>query len=164
MKIPLIAAALSLAALALPAQAATRDFFSDLSGQWSGSGKAYLAKMGDVSATCKLSVDGASRTVAMSGNCGLLVFRQALGLKLKSTDGNRVTGTYTGSKTGPARLSGAVKGQRLNLAVAWNGPVNGDRAAQMVLTRSGENSFELTVIDKVDGQTRNTSRFSFRRN
>ncbi len=164
MKIAIIATALSLSALITPAQADKNDFFTDLSGQWAGSGEAYLAKLGDVSANCKLSVNGALSSVAMNGNCGLLVFRQSLGLNLKATDETRGTGSYTGSKTGPARLSGALKGDRLVLAVAWNGTVNGDRAAQMVLQRSGTNSFELTVIDKVNGKTRNTSRFSFRRN
>ncbi len=162
MRTPILAAFLSLSVLSIPAQAATDDFFSGLSGQWSGSGKAYLAKLGDVSANCQLMVDGATSAVSMAGKCGLLIFRQSLSLNLKGS-GSRVSGTYTGSKTGPAQLTGVVKGNRLVLAVAWNGPVNGDRAAQMVLQRSGENGFELTVIDKVDGETRNTSRFSFRR-
>jgi len=164
MKIHIIAAALSLAAFAAPAEAAKNDFFSDLSGKWSGSGNAYLAKLGDVSANCKLSINGASGSVAMSGKCGLLLFQQPLGLNLKATNPNYVTGTYTGSKTGTAKLSGAVKGDKLVLAVAWNGPVNGDHSAQMVLKRSGANSLELTVIDKVNGKARNTSRFSFKRN
>lgn len=59
---------------------------------------------------------------------------------------------------GPAQLSGRV---RLN--VNWGAPINGDRIAHMEITRSGEDSFEQTVIEKVDGETRTTSRFSFKR-
>ncbi|MDQ0323148.1 C-terminal processing protease CtpA/Prc [Pararhizobium capsulatum DSM 1112] len=98
----------------------------------------------------------------MNGTCRFLLFRQSLGLTLAKAANNRVTGTYTGAKTGPAQLSGTVRGD-IVLNVNWGAPVNGDRIAQMVIRRTGENSFEQTVIDKVDGKTRTTSRFSFER-
>jgi hypothetical protein len=145
------------------ANAAPTSFFEDLSGSWSGSGNAYVAKFGEVSAKCRLSVSGADTQVAMKGSCGMLVFRQALGLTLKNTGGNRFTGTYTGSKTGPARLDGTLENDRLVLTIRWGGLVNGDRTAKMVLERTGPNSFAQTVIDKVSGKTRSTSSFAFRR-
>ena len=145
------------------ASAAPASFFEDLSGSWSGSGTAYVAKFGEVTAKCRLSVSGADTQVAMKGSCGMLVFRQALGLTLKNTGGNRFTGTYTGSKTGPARLDGNLEKDRLVLTIQWGGLVNGDRTAKMVLERTGPNSFAQTVIDKVSGKTRSTSSFAFRR-
>jgi hypothetical protein len=145
------------------ASAAPSSFFEDLSGNWSGSGKAYVTKFGEVSAKCRLSVSGADTKVEMKGSCGMLVFRQALGLTLKNAGGNRFTGTYTGSKTGPAKLEGILQDDRLVLNIRWGGLVNGDRTAKMVLERTGPNSFAQTVVDQVSGKTRNTSRFAFKR-
>jgi hypothetical protein len=145
------------------ASAAPTTFFDDLSGNWSGSGKAYLTKFGEVSASCRLAVSGGGKQIEMKGSCGMLVFRQALGLTLKNAGGNRFTGTYTGSKTGPAKLEGTLQDDRLVLNIRWGGLVNGDRTAQMVLERTGPNSFAQTVIDKVSGKTRSTSRFAFKR-
>ncbi len=143
--------------------AAPTSFFDDLSGNWSGSGRAYLTKFGEVSANCRLAVSGADTQVAMKGSCGTLVFRQALGLTLKNAGGNRFTGTYTGSKTGPAKLEGTLQDDRLVLSIRWGGLVNGDRTAQMILERTGPNSFAQMVVDKVAGKTRSTSRFAFKR-
>jgi hypothetical protein len=143
--------------------AAPTSFFDDLSGNWSASGKAYLTKFGEVSANCRLAVSGAGTQIEMKGSCGMLVFRQALGLTLKNAGGNRFTGTYTGSKTGPAKLEGTLQDDRLVLNIRWGGLVNGDRTAQMVLERTGPNSFAQTVVDKVAGKTRSTSRFAFKR-
>ena len=93
----------------------------------------------------------------------MLVFRQALGLTLKNAGGNRFIGTYTGSKTGPSKLEGTLQDDRLVLNIRWGGLVNGDRTAQMVLERTGPNSFAQTVVDKVAGKTRKTSNFAFKR-
>jgi hypothetical protein len=145
------------------AHAAPTSFFEDLSGSWSGSGKAYVTKFGEVSANCRLSVSGGDTQISMKGSCGMLVFRQALGLTLKNAGGNRFTGIYTGSKTGPAKLEGTLQDDRLVLNIRWGGLVNGDRTAKMVLERTGPNSFAQTVVDKVSGKTRSTSSFAFKR-
>jgi hypothetical protein len=155
--------ALSSALLISTAHAAPNSFFNDLSGSWSGSGQAYLTKFGDVSANCRLAVTGAETQIAMNGSCGMLVFRQALGLTIKNTGGNRYIGTYTGSKTGPAKLEGTLQGDRLVMSIKWGGLVNGDRTAQMVLERTGPNSFAQTVNDEVAGINRSTSSFAFKR-
>ena len=155
--------ALSSALLISTAHAAPNSFFDDLSGSWSGSGQAYLTKFGDVSANCRLAVTGAETQIAMNGSCGMLVFRQALGLTIKNAGGNRYIGTYTGSKTGPAKLEGTLQGDRLVMSIKWGGLVNGDRTAQMVLERTGPNSFAQTVNDKVAGINRSTSSFAFKR-
>lgn len=160
----LLAAALSVALLIPAAQAAQTKFFDNLSGSWSGSGKAYVTKYGDISANCRVAITGAASKVAMNGSCGMLVFRQALGLSIRSAGGNRYVGTYTGSKTGPAKLEGTLTGDRLVMTIKWGGLVNGDRTAQMVLERTGPNSFSQTVNDTVEGKKRSTSNFAFRRN
>ena len=146
-----------------PVNAGSNGFFSNLAGQWSGSGQAYLPKLGEVSADCRLSITGGAAQAAMNGSCGLLVFRQALGFTIRNSGGNRYVGTYTGSRTGPAKLDGTLQGNRLVMRITWGGLVNGDRTAQMVLMRTGSNSFAQTVIDSVAGKTRSTSAFNFKR-
>jgi len=161
MKCVFPAAALASALLMSTAQAAPSNFFDNLSGSWSGSGRAYVTKYGEISANCRVAIDGSETKVAMNGSCGMLVFRQALGLSIRNAGGNRYVGTYTGSKTGPAKLSGTLQGDRLVMTIKWGGLVNGDRTAQMVLQRTGPNSFAQTVNDRVEGKNRSTSRFAF---
>ena len=120
-----------------------------------------MKKYGDISANCRLAINGTETKVAMNGSCGMLVFRQALGLSLKNVGGNKYVGTYTGSKTGPARLEGILTGDRLVMTIKWGGLVNGDRTAQMVLQRTGPNSFAQIVNDTVEGKKRSTSNFAF---
>jgi hypothetical protein len=91
----------------------------------------------------------------------MLVFRQALGLSIRNVGGNKYVGTYTGSKTGPAMLEGILTGDRLVMTIKWGGLVNGDRTAQMVLQRTGPNSFAQIVNDTVEGKKRSTSKFAF---
>ncbi len=161
MKRIFLATALAAALLIPAAQAAPAKFFDNLSGSWSGSGQAYVTKYGDISANCRVAITGAESKVAMNGSCGMLVFRQALGLSIRNAGGNSYVGTYTGSKTGPAKLEGTLQGNRLVMTIKWGGLVNGDRTAQMVLQRTGPNSFAQTVNDTVEGKKRSTSNFAF---
>jgi hypothetical protein len=163
MKKSLITAAFLALAVSPVAQAAPDPFFSNLSGSWSGSGKAFVAKYGDISASCRVAVKGQDAAVNMDGSCGILFIRQGLGLSIRNVGGNKYVGTYTGSATGPARLSGTLQGNRLVMNITWGGVVNGDRKAQLVLERTGPNTFVQSVNDRVAGATRNTSRFSFKR-
>ena len=146
-----------------PVYAASNGFFNNLAGKWSGSGQAYLPKLVEVSANCRLSITGGATQVAINGSCGLLVFRQSLGFTIRNSAGNSYVGTYTGSRTGQAKLEGTLQGNKLVMRITWGGLVNGDRTAQMVLMRTGPNSFAQTVIDNVAGKTRSTSAFNFKR-
>jgi hypothetical protein len=161
MKRALLAAALSIALLIPATQAAPPKFFDNLSGSWSGSGQAYLSKYGEISAKCRVAIAGAATEVAMKGSCGKLVFQRSLGLSIRNAGGNKYVGTYTGSATGPARLEGTLRGDRLVMTIKWGGLVNGDRTAQMVLERTGPNSFAQVVNDTVEGKKRSTSNFAF---
>lgn len=145
------------------AQAAPNGFFNHLSGNWAGAGHAYLPKVGEVTADCRLRITGDDRQIAMTGSCGLLVFRQSLGFTIINSGENKYVGTYTGSRTGPAKLQGTLQGNRLVLTITWGGLVNGDRTAQMVLQRIGPNTFAQTVNDTVAGKSRSTSSFTFKR-
>ena len=61
------------------ASAAPSSFFEDLSGNWSGSGKAYVTKFGEVSAKCRLSVSGADTKVADEGQLRYAGFSPGVG-------------------------------------------------------------------------------------
>lgn len=161
MKRVFLATAIFVSLLMPAAQAAPSNFFDNLTGSWSGSGKAFVTKYGEISANCRVAINGSETKVAMNGSCGMLVFRQALGLSIRNAGGNKYVGTYTGSKTGPAKLSGTLQGDRLVMTIKWGGLVNGDRTAQMVLERTGPNSFAQTVNDRVEGKSRNSSNFAF---
>jgi hypothetical protein len=158
-----LSAALASILLVAPAVAAPNAFFDNLHGSWSGAGKAYVKKYGDISASCKVSISGTEASLIMDGSCGMFVFRQALGFSIRNVGGNRFVGTYTGSKTGPAKLEGTLRGNRLVMTIKWGGPVNGDRTAEMVLERTGPDTFAQTVNDTVAGKNRSTSNFAFTR-
>lgn len=153
--------ALALATAAAPASSTEVQFLGDMSGQWSGSGKAYLKNLGNVSASCNMKADSADSEISLSGKCGVLFFSIGLGLQLKDEGENQFTGLYTGSRTGPAKLQGVLEGNRLVMDITWNGEVNGDRDAKMVLERTGTDSFTQTVTDVVRGEERTTSQFVF---
>ena len=143
--------------------AAPTPFFNNLAGNWSGLGHAYLSRMGEVSADCRLAITGGETQTAMSGSCGLLMFRQPLGFTIRNAGENRYLGMYTGSRTGPAKLEGTLQGERLVMTIRWGGLVNGHRSAQMILERTGPDSFVQTVVDNVAGKSRITSSFEFKR-
>ena len=146
-----------------PAIAAPNTFFNHLAGNWSGGGRAYLPRAGEVSVNCQLKIMGSETNISMKGTCGLFLFRQGLGFNLRNVGGVKYVGTYTGSRTGPAGLEGMLNGNELDLTINWGGLVNGDRTAKMILKRTGPNTFTQTVIDSVAGKSRTTSNFIFAR-
>lgn len=154
---------LALATAAVPAHSTELQFLGNMSGQWTGSGKAYLKNLGNVSASCDMKADGAESEISLTGKCGVLFFSIGLGLQLKNEGENQFTGLYTGSRTGPAKLEGVLEGNRLEMDITWNGEVNGDLDAKMVLERTGADSFTQTVTDMVRGEEKTTSQFVFLR-
>ena len=161
---PLLAAVLCSALFLSGAASAQPAFFKGLSGSWSGSGPVYVSIYGDIAVTCRYTISGTETQLDMKGSCGKSAFRQALGLSLRHLGGNKYAGTYTGSRTGPARLVGTLRGNRLLLSIRWGGLVNGDRQARLVLQRTGPQSFTQTVYDVVEGKRRTTSGLQFKRN
>lgn len=157
------ALAASLLVFGLAATPASANFLDGMSGIWKGSGKAYLKGLGNVGASCNMKGSGNPKALSMNGRCGVLFFKIGLGLRLKDAGGGNFTGVYTGSRTGPAALSGTLDGNKLTMNITWGGEVNGDRSATMILQRTGAKSFSQTVFDKVSGKNRRTSRFTFER-
>jgi hypothetical protein len=140
-----VASALSFGGIA---HAADADFLKSLSGNWAGKGSVKVeADSSPISVDCKFASDTTDTSMALDGKCtGLIVVSRAIGANI-STDGTSYKGTYIGSSTGPAGLSGKRSGNALNLGIRWASDVNGDRAAKLRLEKVGDNGMRLTTVD-----------------
>lgn len=142
---------------------ASEKFLENMGGKWDGSGRAYLRGLGNIPASCDMTAKDGSGSTSLAGRCGILIYKIPLSINLKHEGGNRFSGVYTGSRTGPAALNGTLSGDVLTMQITWGGEVNGDRKATMILKRTSANSFSQTVTDLVKGSKRTTSTFSFKR-
>jgi len=135
--------------IAGPAQAADAAFLKSFAGSWAGKGTVKVdADSQPIKINCKFASDATESSLSLNGKCtGYVVFSRAIGADVK-TNGQTYTGTYIGSSTGPAGLSGNRSGSALVLAIHWAKEVNGDRAAQLKLEKVGDNGMRLTTIDK----------------
>ena len=141
----IVAAALCLSGVA---HAADAEFLKSLSGKWAGKGSVKVeADSQPISVNCKFASDTTDTSMSLDGNCtGMVVVSRAIGADIK-TDGTSYKGTYVGSSTGPAGLSGKRSGNALNLGIRWASEVNGDRSARLRLEKVGDNGMRLTTID-----------------
>ena len=135
--------------IAGPAHATDGAFLKSLGGSWVGKGTVKVdADSQPIKINCKFASDATESSLSLDGKCtGYVVFSRAIGADVK-TNGKTYMGTYTGSRTGPAGLSGKRSGYALVLGIHWAKEVNGDRAAQLRLEKVGDNGMRLTTIDK----------------
>ena len=140
-----IAAALCIGGVA---HAADAEFLKSLDGQWAGKGSVKVeADSSPIGVNCKFASDTTDSSMSLDGKCtGLVVVSRAIGADIK-TDGKSYSGTYIGSSTGPAGLSGKRSGNALNLGIRWASEVNGDRSAKLRLEKVGDNGMRLTTTD-----------------
>ncbi|TPL55566.1 hypothetical protein FJ942_17910 [Mesorhizobium sp. B2-4-2] len=118
-----------------------------------------------VNVSCTFRSNATSTSLSLDGNCrGLIVVTRAISADLR-TAGAKYSGTYVGSRTGPAQLNGTRSGNAINLGIHWAKEVNGDRKAQMKVEKRGENGMRLTVIDTdpKTGKSMVTSRIDLQR-
>jgi hypothetical protein len=141
----LVASALCLGGAA---HAADAEFLKSLDGNWAGKGSVKVdADSSAISVNCKFASDTTDSSMSLDGSCtGLVVVSRAIGADIK-TDGKSYKGTYVGSSTGPAGLSGKRSGNALNLGIRWAKDVNGDRSAKLRLEKVGDNGMRLTTMD-----------------
>ena len=123
-------------------------FLQSFKGNFAGRGTVQVTTDApSVSVSCSFKSNATSTSLSLDGNCrGLVVVSRAISANLKVT-GAKYTGTYVGSRTGPAQLNGSRSGNAINLGIRWAKEVNGDRRAQMKVEKRGENGMRLTVID-----------------
>ena len=61
----------------------------------------------------------------------------------------QVTGTYTGSRVGTARLTGRQAGTDFDLTIAWPQPLYGVTTAQMKVASLDPDRFRIVVTDRI---------------
>lgn len=114
--------------------------------------------------TC--TIDGAAEAdrLALQGTCrAMLIFTRSIGADLAVDASGRYRGVYTGSRVGPAQLSGRVVGDSAVLAVRFPEGVGGGRQEMTITHPPGADAFTLRVTDLVDGAPREITNLTFRR-
>ncbi|MGM4908217.1 hypothetical protein [Rhizobiales bacterium] len=162
----LIATLLSLSCLSANANAADADFLNSLAGDWDGGGM-VLTKIGGkkVNVSCNLKSSASASAVSMNGSCrALAVITRSFSASVKAA-GQRYTGNYTGPSGQPSMLVGSRKGDALNFNVTWARVTNGDRSAQLMIEKLGQNGLRLQTVDRdlASGRSVVTSRIDLQR-
>lgn len=88
--------------------------------------------------------------IALDGTCwAYLIFSRSVSADL-SVDprSGRVTGTYTGSRVGPARLTGRLDGPAIDVLINWPQPVNGQMTADMRIVSLAPDRLQILVTDR----------------
>ena len=105
-----------------------------------------------MSVSCSFDAETSPTSLSLDGKCrGMVVVSRRIGVTLKA-DGEGVSGSYTGSTTGPAGLAGRREGSAYDLSIRWAKAVNGDREAQMKVEKVGVDGMKLITTD-VDPKT-----------
>ncbi|MGP9818674.1 hypothetical protein ACTZWW_01555 [Salinarimonas sp. NSM] len=150
--------------LAGPAEAGPA-FNQRFEGTWVGAGT--VKRDSDPSprrVTCR--VDGAAdeTRLALDGSCrAMLIFTRAIGADLAVDGSGTYRGVYTGSRVGPAQLSGRLDGDRIVLAVRFPEGVGGGRQEMTIENPEGSDRFTLRVTDVIDGTRTEITNLVFER-
>lgn len=123
-------------------------FLAGFEGKFAGKGTVKVtADAPTVNVTCDFKSNTTASSLALDGRCrGLILVTRDISASLK-VNGTRYSGTYIGSRTGPARLNGKRSGNAINLVIKWARPVNGDSQAQLIVEKRGQDGMRLKVID-----------------
>jgi hypothetical protein len=136
-----------------PASALADPAFLDrFRGTWTGSGKVQReGRSHPRHVTCSIVGRPAENQLSAQGNCrAALIFSRRIGVDLTYDPRSRTyRGIYTGSRIGPARLTGTRNGDAVNLRIDWPRPVNGDTQAVMVIRNDGQGTVRITVADNL---------------
>ncbi len=131
------------------ASASEAPFLTSLAGDWSGAGMMKRTTgSSPIKLDCSFQSKADGEALSMNGKCrGLLVVSRAVSAQL-TAKGNRYAGRYIGPSGGVSALNGGRKGDAINLSVRWSRIINGDRNADMVIQRIGENAIRIRTTDR----------------
>lgn len=134
---------------ATPTFANESQFLASLGGSWKGSGTVRMrTNASPVKVTCTFQSNPAGQSLRMEGTCrGLVVVKRAISADLAAS-GNSYRGNYVGPSGRPSALNGKRQGDAINLTVRWNRDINGDRVANMTISKVGNNGLRLRTTDK----------------
>jgi hypothetical protein len=142
------------------------QFLKSFKGDFAGRGTVQVTTdVPNVTVSCSFKSNATSSSLSLDGNCrGLVVVTRAISANLKVT-GDKYSGLYVGSRTGPAQLNGSRSGNAINLGIRWAQEVNGDRKARMTVEKRGTDGIRLTVTDTdpKTGKSVVTSRIDLKR-
>ena len=147
------------AAAPLPTKRADADFLTPLAGRWTGGGDVLLrTNRSPLKVDCDIEVAAEEPSFTLEGECGALFIKRPIGVTLER-EGERYSGVYTGSRSGPADLAGTRDGDSISLTVTWAREVNGDVTAAMKLVKESDDSLRLLTedLDPETGETVVTS-------
>jgi hypothetical protein len=144
-----VPAALAMIALVSAASAEDAAYLNRFEGAFAGKGKVRTsAESNPMNVSCKVSGNATDTTINLAGTCSALaVFSRKIGADLRVAPDGTYSGTYTGSKIGPAAINGRRQGDKVVLTVNWPKPVNGDQIAIMTISNTG-NGFSFAVDDE----------------
>ena len=150
------------------AHAAEADFLDRFRGSWSGYGTVQReGRSHPRQVTCSVTGNPDVNRLNVQGNCrAAVIFTRQIGADLVYDPRTGVyRGTYTGSRIGPARLTGTRRGDAVNLRIDWPRPVNGDMQAAMVIRNDGRGALHITVADNLSpgGPVQKTSEIVLQR-
>lgn len=148
------------------AHADEANFLHSLQGKFAGKGTVRLrTNMPVMNISCTFTSNATANSLSLDGTCrAMLIMTRQIRADLK-TNGTTYTGTYIGSRTGPAGLKGRRVGNAINLDIHWAKIVNGDRDAELTVEKIGADDMRLTVTD-MDPKTHKivvTSRIDLKR-
>ena len=99
--------------------------------------------------------------LSLRGTCwAYLIIARSISVDLAwDPPSSRVTGTYTGSRVGPAQLTGRQAGADFDLTITWPMPLYGDTTASMKVASLDPDRFRIVVMDRigVNGPVRATT-------
>jgi hypothetical protein len=92
-----------------------------------------------------------STDLSLQGTCwAYLIVARSVSARLSwDSRSGQVTGTYTGSRVGTARLTGRQTGTDFDLAIEWPAPLYGDTQAQMRVESLDPDRFRILVTDRI---------------
>lgn len=166
---PLLVTTLAVLATAVAGGAFAQGahYLARYDGGWSGGGSVKVEQL-PTAANVNCSVQGTrsgETAFALQGTCrSMLIMSREIGAQLQIDPATGAyTGTYTGSGSGPARLAGVRQGDTLDLKVTWGKVIYDDNKARMLIRNTGDDTFRMQVIEKIDGSDVIVSDLSFQR-
>ncbi|WP_243369238.1 hypothetical protein [Microvirga solisilvae] len=118
---------------------------------------------------CRFTIlERGATSLSLQGTCrAYLIISRSISANLAWDPGSgQVTGTYTGSRVGTARLTGRQTGADFDLTIEWPKPLYGDTTAQMKVASLDQDRFRIVVTDRIgtNGPAKATTDLTLLRN
>ncbi len=101
---------------------------------------------------CRFTISQQGATgLSLQGTCwAYLIISRSISANLAwDPRSDQVTGTYTGSRVGKARLTGRQTEAGFDLTIEWPRPLYGDTMARMQVANLDANRFQIIVTDRI---------------